>query len=242
MFWNALVQMMARAMGDGSIYQRSHMDWMWRRSHSLPSTVVSCCQERGQLRLSGKYLTGVHYTGGGEGVAKVTRNFGQGLEGPSADLGNCMRYPQEALQEHDWKSRGHSEVDSERAPALWHPLSLWRKEMTGSQKRHLHLTISQPQEWHVGWCGQRRIGKFSDQKNGQDGFVLYVFIFLPQGIQFVAFQSEWPLRFGWIVFLPLLQWASEPEVPDISESFPKPVVLVRRPAVGWEWLETRGGD
>lgn len=73
---------------------------MWR-SHSLPSTVVSCCHKRGQLRLGGKYLTGVYYTGGGEEVAKVTRNLGQGLEGPSADLGNCMRYPQEALQEHD---------------------------------------------------------------------------------------------------------------------------------------------
>lgn len=72
------------------------------KGHSLPSTVVSYCPERGPLRLGGKYLTGVHYTGGGEEVAKVTtRNLVQGLEGPSADLGNCMRYPQEALQEHD---------------------------------------------------------------------------------------------------------------------------------------------
>lgn len=38
--------------------------------------------------------------GGGEEVAKVTRNHSQGLEGLSADLGNCMRYPQGALEEH----------------------------------------------------------------------------------------------------------------------------------------------
>lgn len=29
-------------------------------------------------------------------------------------------------------------------------------------------------------------------------------------------------------------------MPDISESFPEPVVLVRGPAVEWQWLETRG--
>lgn len=151
---------------------------------------VSYCLKRGQLRLGGKYLTGVYDTDGGEEVAKVTRNLGQGLEGPSADLGNCMRYPQEALQERDCKSRGHSAADSERAPDLRHPLSFWRKETMGSQEQHLHLTSSQPQEWHVGWCGQRGIGKFSDEKNGHYGFVLYLFVFLPQGIQFVGIQSE----------------------------------------------------
>lgn len=78
-------------MRDGSIHQVSHMDCMSRRSHSLQSKIMSCCDEKGQLRLGDKYVTGVHYTDGGEVGAKVTRNHGQGGEGLSADLGNCRR-------------------------------------------------------------------------------------------------------------------------------------------------------
>lgn len=56
---------------------------------------------------------------GGRGeVAKVTRRHGQGLKGLLTDLGNCMRYPQAALQEHDGKSRGPAGASSERVPDL----------------------------------------------------------------------------------------------------------------------------
>lgn len=121
-------------MEDGSVHQMSNMDWMLRRSQSLPSKTVSRCHERVQLWLGDKYPTGAHYTGGGGEVAKVTRRHGQGLEGLLTDLGNCMRYPQAALQEHDGKSRGQAGASSERVPDLWHPLSLRRKEMMRSQK------------------------------------------------------------------------------------------------------------
>lgn len=68
---------------------------------------------------------------------------------------------------------------------------------------------------------------------------IFIYIFTPGNP--ICGHLKWvPLRFVWIVLLPLLQWASEPEVPDISESFPEPVVLVRGPAVEWQWLETRG--
>ena len=74
---------------------------MLGRNDSLQSKIVSCCHEKGWLTLGSKSPTGVRHAGGGEEVAEITRYHGQRLEGLSADLGNCMKYPQAALQEHD---------------------------------------------------------------------------------------------------------------------------------------------
>lgn len=88
------------------------MSW----SHSPQSKIVSCCHEKGPLSLGDKYPTGVTITlMVGKEVAKVTRNQAQGLEGLSADLGHCMRFPHAALEEHDKKSRGRSGANAEQS-------------------------------------------------------------------------------------------------------------------------------
>lgn len=60
---------------------------------------------------------------------------------------------------------------------------------------------------------------------------MYVFTFTP-GNPICSHSNQIPLRFGPIVFLPLLQQASDPELLDVSEGFPKLIVLVGRPAGG----------
>lgn len=108
-------------------------------------------------------------------------------------------------------SRGQPGADSERIPDLWHPLSLWSKEMMGSQKRHLHLTSSQPQEWLIRVMWSKRDWQTLWLKNKRETRLCFVLfgVFSPEN-PICSHSNQVPLRFGWIRFLRLLQQASEP--------------------------------
>ena len=108
-------------------------------------------------------------------------------------------------------SRGQSEADSEWIPDLWHPLSLWSKETMGSQKWHLHLTSSQPQEWHIRVMWSKRDWQtlWLKKRERQDCVLCFLGFFSPEN-PICSHSNQVPLRFGWISFLRLLQQASEP--------------------------------
>lgn len=157
---------------------------MLGRNHSFQSKIVSCCHETGLLMTGVRYPTGVHYPGGGEEVAKIIRYHGQHQEGLSANLGNCMKYPQAALQEYDWiqeASLGHIQNEFQTCDTHW----------VNEERKRWEARNIWPAANHrsgiLGWCGQRGIGKpFDWKKNRQDCFGF----FFPQRIQFVAIQTK----------------------------------------------------
>ena len=176
---------------------------MLGRNHSLQRKIVSCCHEKGLLMTGDTYPTGVHYPGGGEEVAKIIRHHGQHHEGLSADLGNCMKYPQAALQEYNWiqeASLGHIQNEFQTCDTHW-----VNEERKRWEARNIWPAASH-KSGILGWCGQRGIGKLWLKKK-RDKTVL---VFFPPENTICSHSSQVPLRFGWIIFLWLLQQASEP--------------------------------
>lgn len=140
------------------------------------------------------------HTGVGAEVARVTRHHGQGLEGLPSDLGSRMRYPQAVLQKHD-RLQEASRAKFGTNSRLVTPTEFMKRGNSERQTRHPHLTSSQPQEWYVGVMWSKRDWHtlwFKKKK----WMRLYT-IFTP-GNPICSHSNQVLLRFGWIIFLPLL--------------------------------------
>lgn len=215
-------------MEDGSVHQMSNMDWMLRRSQSLPSKTVSRCHERVQLWLGDKYPTGAHYTGGGGGGGKGHQTPWPGSRGPFNRFRKLHEISMGSPSRTRWKIKRPGWGKFRASSRLVTPTEFTKKGNDEKPESGVYIwPAANRKSGALGRCGQRGIGKFSDRKK-MDKTVLFLFCFvLPQGISFVASHSSpVPLRFGWRLLPLLLVRASEPELLDVSEGFPKLIVLV----------------